>query len=152
MSWRTPMSSLTSSRAASPGWSPPALSSAWWKPGAIEGSVAAHSVTTLHHLLARDLSRSRVRKALANLLHLVQIVPADEDRLRHALALDWPDFEDALQAACTESAGADYLVTRDKKDFRRSSVKALTPAEPVALVSSLTRAFRPLEARVPQPI
>lgn len=103
--------------------------------GAIEGSVAAHSVTTLHYLLARDLSRSRVRKALADLLQLVQIVPVDEDRLRHALALDWPDFEDAVQAACAESAGAAYLVTRDKKDFRRSSVKALTPAELVALVS-----------------
>jgi predicted nucleic acid-binding protein len=103
--------------------------------GSIEGLVAAHSVTTLHDLLARDLSRSRVRKVLADLLQVLQVVPVDEDRLRHALALDWPDFEDAVQAACAESAGADYLATRNKKDFRKSPVKALTPAELVALTS-----------------
>lgn len=103
--------------------------------GSIEGLVAAHSVTTLHYLLARDLSRSRVRKVLADLLQVLQVVPVDEDRLRHALALDWPDFEDAVQAACAESAGADYLVTRNKKDFRKSPIKALTPAELVALTS-----------------
>lgn len=102
--------------------------------GSVEGLVAAHSVTTLHYLLARDLSRPRVRKALADLLQLLDVVPVDQERLRHALALDWSDFEDAVQAACAEAAGADYLVTRNKKDFRASPVTALTPAELVALI------------------
>lgn len=102
--------------------------------GSVNGLIAAHSVTTLHYLLARDLSRSRVRKALADLLQLLEVVPVDQDRLRHALALNWPDFEDAVQAACAESAGADYLVTRNKKDFQQSPVTAVTPAELIALI------------------
>ena len=50
------------------------------------------------------------------------------------LALNWTDFEDAVQAACAEKAEADYLVTRDKKGFRRSPVKTVTPAELLALI------------------
>lgn len=102
---------------------------------AINGLVAAHTVTTLHLLLAKHLSKARTRRVLTDLLHLVQVVAVDEDRIRHALGLGWPDFEDAVQAACAEHAQADYLITRDKSGFRRSAVKILTPAELLALLT-----------------
>ncbi len=100
---------------------------------AIDGLVAAHTITTLHFLLAKHLSKTRTRRVLTDLLHLVQVVAVDEDRIRHALALSWSDFEDAVQAACAEHAQADYLITRDKRGFRKSAVKILTPAELLAL-------------------
>jgi predicted nucleic acid-binding protein len=102
---------------------------------AMEGLVAAHTITTLHFLLARNLGKAKARKVLTDLLHVVRVVPVDEDRIRHALALNWTDFEDAVQAACAEKAEADYLVTRDKKGFKKSPVKVVTPAELLALVS-----------------
>jgi len=102
---------------------------------AIEGLVAAPTLTTLHFLLARHLGKAKVHKVLTDLLHVVRVVPVDEDRIRHALALNWTDFEDAVQAACAEKAEADYLVTRDKKGFKKSPVKVVTPAELLALVS-----------------
>ena len=100
----------------------------------IEGLVAAHTITTLHFLLARTLGKTKIRKVLTDLLHVVRVVPVDEDRIRHALALNWTDFEDAVQAACAEKAEADYLVTRDKKGLQRSPVKTVTPAELLALI------------------
>jgi len=102
--------------------------------GAIEGFVAAHTITTLHNLLSRHLSRARARRVLTDLLGVVAVAPVDEDRLRHALALDWPDFEDAVQAACAESIGAAYLVTRDKRGFRKSAVVPVTPGELLAVL------------------
>ena len=102
---------------------------------AIEGVLAAHTVTTLHYLLNKHLSKARARKTLEDLLHIFSVEPVDEDRLRHALAMNWSDFEDAVQAACAEKAEADYLVTRDKKGFRRSVVRPITPAELVALLT-----------------
>ena len=102
---------------------------------AMEGLVAANSITTLHFLLAKHLGKAKARKVLTDLLHVVKVVPVDEDRIRHALALNWSDFEDALQAACAETAEAEYLVTRDKRGFKRSPVKIVTPAELLALVS-----------------
>jgi predicted nucleic acid-binding protein len=101
--------------------------------GGIEGLLAAHTVTTLHFLLSRDLGRARAKKVLDDLLQITGIVAVDDGRIRQALAMNWVDFEDAVQAACAEHAGADYLVTRDKKGFKRSAVRVVTPAELVAI-------------------
>jgi hypothetical protein len=66
-------------------------------------------------------------------MQIVSIVPVDEDRIRYALALDWPDFEDAVQASCAEKAKADFIVTRDKRGFRGALVSVVTPGELLAL-------------------
>ncbi len=39
------------------------------------------------------------------------------------------DLEDAFQAAAALAWGADAIVTRNIADYRRSPVRALTPAE-----------------------
>ena len=52
---------------------------------------------------------------LTALPHVVKVVPVDEDRVRHPLALNWTDFDDAVQAACVAKAEADYLMTRGKR-------------------------------------
>lgn len=102
--------------------------------GNLEGYLAAHTVTTLHFLLAKHLGRARTRRVLSDLLSLVGLVPVDEDRIHHALAANWADFEDAVQAACAEKEGVDYLVTRNKPDFKKSAIKPVTPAELLALL------------------
>lgn len=102
--------------------------------GSLQGFLAAHSVTTLHSLLSKHLGKAKARRVLTDLLQLLGIVPVDEDRLRHALALAWNDFEDAVQAACAEKVEADWLVTRDKRGFKRSAVKPVTPSELLALM------------------
>ena len=98
------------------------------------GLIAAHTVTTLHFMLAKHLGKARARRALADLLHIVQVVAVDEDVIRRAMALDWPDFEDAVQAVCAEQGSAAYVVTRDKRGFRKSAVKPVTPAELLAIL------------------
>ena len=102
--------------------------------GTLEGLVAAHTVTTLHYLLSKHLGKARSRKVLLDLLQLFRVVAVDEDRLRHALGLNWTDFEDAVQAACAEKAEAEYVVTRDKRGFAKSAVKPISPAELLALL------------------
>ena len=42
---------------------------------------------------------------------------------------DFKDFEDCLQVECAKSVNADYIVTRDKNDFKLSEVKAIDPFE-----------------------
>ncbi|MFQ5679112.1 MAG: PIN domain-containing protein [Gemmatimonadota bacterium] len=104
--------------------------------GNLQGYLAAHAVTTLHFLLTQHLGRARTRRALSDLLSLLEVVPVDEDRIHHALAANWADFEDAVQAACAEKEGVAYLVARNKRDFRKSAIKAVTPAELLALLPS----------------
>ena len=103
----------------------------------VDGFIAGHTATTLHYLLHRSLDKQRAKRAIMDLLKLVSVVPVDHDRLLHALAMNWSDFEDAVQVACAEKAEVDYIVTRDPKHFRRSDVPILSPPELLALFAEL---------------
>lgn len=102
--------------------------------GEATGYLAAHTVTTLYYLLSRHRGHDVARENTRLLLRLFEIVPVDEDRLLQALDLHFPDFEDAVQAACAEKGGVDVLVTRNEKDFEGVGAEVLSP---VALLARL---------------
>ena len=54
--------------------------------------------------------------------------------LEMAVNMKWKDFEDAIQSAIAEYVHADYIITRNIKDFTQSKVMALTPAELLARI------------------
>lgn len=54
--------------------------------------------------------------------------------LAHAAKLDWDDFEDAVQSVTAERVHADYIITRNVRDFGRSKVVAFTPSELIARI------------------
>jgi predicted nucleic acid-binding protein len=102
--------------------------------GQLEGGVAAHSITTLFYLLAKDRSPQIARVAVGDLLSILSVAGVDGDILEQALALPYDDFEDAVQMMAAVHAGADYLVTRNLADYREGPLPALQPAELLALL------------------
>jgi predicted nucleic acid-binding protein len=104
--------------------------------GDARGFIAAHTATTLFYLLHRALGLRKANRALTDVLKLVEVIPVDHDRLLQALAMNWKDFEDAVQAACAAKAEVDYLVTRNVSDFSASDLDIVTPTQLVAALSS----------------
>ena len=49
--------------------------------------------------------------------------------LERAVNMQWDDCEDAIQSAKAELVHADYIITRNIKDFSQSKVMAFTPSE-----------------------
>jgi predicted nucleic acid-binding protein len=97
--------------------------------GQARGWGAAHTITTRHYLLSRHLSREKASAALVDLLDLVGVATVDEQVVRKALALGWPDSEDAVQGVCALSTGAEFFVTRNPRDFTALSIPVVSPAE-----------------------
>lgn len=95
--------------------------------GEHEGWMAAHTVTTVHYLVARARDRHAAVLAVTDLLDIASVAPVGDAELRRALVLDLPDFEDAVQAACAMSVGADALVTRDAGGFAGLDLPVVTP-------------------------
>ena len=102
--------------------------------GLVEGHVAAHSLTTLFYLLAKHESADRARVALTDLLAFLTVAAVDGTVIERALSLPYTDFEDAVQMTAAVRCGAEYLVTRDVRDFRARPLPVLQPAELVALL------------------
>ncbi len=103
---------------------------------AVEGLVAAHTVTTLFYLASKYLGRQRTASVLLDLLDHVTVTPLDQDLLLRALSLGWEDVEDAVQGISAQRAEADYLVTRNPSDFPTTSVTVVTPQELLAILAT----------------
>lgn len=96
----------------------------------IKGAVAAHSITNLWYILRKTHSDEERRNYLLSLFELFDVVSMDKNRLVAALEnSNFKDFEDCLQDECACAINADYIITRNAKDFESSMVKALTPEE-----------------------
>ena len=102
--------------------------------GLVEGCVAAHSLTTLFYLLARYESAEQARVTLADLLNIVSVAAVDQTVIERALALPYQDFEDAVQMMAAVRMGADYLVTRNVRDYQAGPLPVIQPAELLALI------------------
>lgn len=97
--------------------------------GRIEGYMAAHSVTTLFYLIQKGRSSAEARAAITNLLQFLKIAPVDQSTIEQALNLDYRDFEDAVQMISALQCRADYLVTRNVKDYQPILLPVIQPVD-----------------------
>jgi predicted nucleic acid-binding protein len=102
--------------------------------GRAEGLVAGHTITTFHYIVAKEKGRQVAATAIVDLLRIVTVVPLETADFHQALLLGLSDFEDAVQATAAMKVGADYVVTRNGRDFKGAPVDARTPAEVLALI------------------
>lgn len=92
------------------------------------GFVTATSFIHIHYFL-RKFAGAAVGAALADFRALVDVLPVTERAVDLALEARWPDFEDAMQEQAARLGGMDAIVTRNGRDYRRSRVRVLAPAE-----------------------
>ncbi len=91
--------------------------------------LAWHSVATLAYLIERERNAAMARDVITDLLTWAQVATTGHADALQALQLPMPDFEDALQVCAALACGADYVITRNQRDFVKSPVPALTPEE-----------------------
>ena len=103
--------------------------------GRVEIVLPAHGVTTVYYLAARAKGNAFAARVVEDLLVVPAVAGVDGRVLRRALALGWPDFEDAVCAAAAEAAACDFLVTRDPKGYRDSPVTVVEPGTALALIA-----------------
>ncbi len=93
------------------------------------GWVAWHSLSNIHYVGRRMRGNEAIRDFLGEILGFLTVPSTDHVVARQALTLAMGDFEDALQVASALAAKADFIVTRNTADYRRSPVPAITPSE-----------------------
>jgi predicted nucleic acid-binding protein len=101
--------------------------------GEATGLIAGHTLTTVHYIVEHQEGRRKAVQAVTDLLRIVEVIPIEKSDFHQALAFEIKDFEDAVQAAAGLKVGADYVVTRNEKDFRSSPVPTSTPATILSL-------------------
>ena len=100
----------------------------------IDAFLCATTITTVDYLLNQSLSRAAARKALHRLLELFKVAPVNRPVIEEALQSKMVDFKDAVLAHAGSLVDVDAIVTRNTKDFRQATIKALDPAELLSII------------------
>jgi len=95
----------------------------------ITGGISAISFNNVFYILNKADNAETARKALLIMRDLFFTVPLDDHIINMAIDSDFSDFEDAIQYFSAVRCDADCIVTRNKKDFKRSEVPVLSPEE-----------------------
>ena len=97
-----------------------------------EGYLSAISHSIIFYLIQKDCDAKIARSYIKDLLRLLKVVEVNYDILDLSVDMLSTDFEDNIQIASAEFCKANYIITRNKSDFKKSIVLPLSPAEYIA--------------------
>lgn len=92
--------------------------------------IPAHAIPTFIYICRRNrIPEKEACRIVAGLLHYASVGALDEKAILRGLGFGFLDTEDAFVAAIAENLHADYIVTRNAKDFKGSPVPPISPEE-----------------------
>jgi len=96
----------------------------------ISGWLTPVMLSNMYYMLHKSYPHNEVIVKLRELLKILNILSMNKDTVFLALNSEFTDFEDALQNYAAEYNGEiNYIITRNIKDYKNSSLEVLTPNE-----------------------
>ena len=99
-----------------------------------KGYVSALTFANLVNIMRKELDPKKIGEILEALSLIFELADFNASDLTHASEMEWDDFEDAVQSVTAERVHADYIITRNVRDFAKSKVVAFTPSELIARI------------------
>lgn len=112
-------------------------SSMIWKlceTGKAKGYVSALTFANLVYIMRKKLDPATIEDIFRKLNLIFDFTDFSVSDLTRAAGLNWKDFEDAVQSVTAERVHADYIITRNIRDFSKSKIIAFTPSELLARI------------------
>ena len=103
----------------------------------IHGYVCATTVTTIYYLLSKHLNKEKTSKSITSIVRLFEVASVNRLVIENALSSKFTDFEDSVLHESALHAGAEYIITRNTKDFKKSEIPTFTPTEFLSMLESL---------------
>lgn len=88
--------------------------------------VSSLTFANLHYIIKSKNNTTETRRILNNYRILVHVLPVDEKIIDLALQSIFKDFEDAIQYFTAIENSIPLLLTRNLKDYTKSSIPVMT--------------------------
>lgn len=95
----------------------------------ISGYISALTIPNIVYIMRKELNSEKVKEVIENLSLIFEIVELKSDDLKRATIIDFKDYEDAIQSVQASRIKANYIITRNVKDYNNSKVVAIKPSE-----------------------
>lgn len=100
----------------------------------VKGYISTLTYANIVYVMRKQLTPDQIGEVFRKLNLIFEFADFSFAVLERAVNMKWKDFEDAVQSAMAESVHADYIITRNLKDFTQSKVMAFTPSELLAKI------------------
>lgn len=107
--------------------------------GKVEGFTSPIVFSNIHYVMSKRMTKENTLKALKFLKTAVRILAVDQRIVELALDSSFDDFEDAMQHYCAEQNGLRYLITRNKKDYKKAEIDVLSAHEYLTMLRTLDK-------------
>jgi predicted nucleic acid-binding protein len=89
-----------------------------------------NSILTTYYIIEKQLGTEKAKKATKIILSRLHIQPIQKLDLLAGLEVPFKDYEDGVKFVCARSIkGISKIITRNKKDFKQSSIEVVSPDE-----------------------
>ena len=95
----------------------------------VTGYVSVLTFMNRVYILRKELAPEKIEETYKALSLIFTFEDLTEEDVKNALTKKQKDFEDAVQMETAERVGADFIITRNVKDFMKFPVPAYTPLE-----------------------
>lgn len=95
----------------------------------LSGCISALSVPNIMYIMRKELDAQKIKDVFEKLSLIFEITDLKAIDLEKAANMGFEDYEDAIQSACASRIHADYIVTRNTRDFMGNGVEAIRPVE-----------------------
>lgn len=95
----------------------------------LDGYVSALSIPNIVYILIKELTPEKTQQIIDQIFIVFNIIDLKAEDLKEAAAMKPSDYEDALQMICASRIKADFIITRNIKDFMESKITAIKPSE-----------------------
>lgn len=102
----------------------------------ITGFLCATTVTTIYYLATKVVGAKRSGEEIRRLLSLVEVAPVNRVVLEGALRGQFRDYEDGVVHEAAKQVGAGAIVTRNVRDYKKSSIPVYSPVELAKMLSA----------------
>ena len=86
-------------------------------------------IANIHYIMTKFGGKKKSIKNIRKLRKIISILSIDEKIVDEALLSDNTDFEDAIQYITSEKNNIDFIITRNKGDFKNSKLPVLNAKE-----------------------
>jgi len=87
------------------------------------------SIINIHYITRKSINREVIKTELKKILAKHSLVSVDKFIIENSLDSEFKDFEDGVQYFCAKRVEADFIITGNPKDFKKSKIKIFTPLE-----------------------
>ena len=98
--------------------------------------ISASAITDIFFLSKNDLGKIPAKEALKTLLKVFKPATVTNSHIYQALDLEWDDFEDSVQYIVGESFAADYIITRNTKDYSSGTIPVVSTEDFLKTISA----------------